>query len=141
MKQILIPVIASTLSFALRQEAPAQTLDGSMLFNPSIDLSSGTQNSYVGTVGGIFLTTYSYWPEVNYLGYYDEGGDGLANNHLVTLWDNSTGNIIASATVPAGTTAPLVNGYRWGGIVRSNYPELRKLLCDRRTGGWRGPVG
>lgn len=114
MKQAFIPLIAAAaLSLTLRQSAPAQTLDGSMLFNPNIDLSSGTQNSYVGTVGGIFLTTYSYWPEVNYLGYYDEGGDGLANSHLVTLWDNSTGNVIASATVPSGTTAPLVNGYRW----------------------------
>jgi hypothetical protein len=64
-------------------------------------------------VGGIFLTTYSFYPQVNWLGYYDQNGDGLANSHLVTLWDNNSQTIIASATVPAGISAPLVNGYRW----------------------------
>jgi hypothetical protein len=64
-------------------------------------------------VGGIFLTTYSFYPQVNWLGYYDQNGDGLANSHVVTLWDNGTQGIIATATVPAGTSAPLVNGYRW----------------------------
>jgi len=58
------------------------------------------------TVGGIFLTTYSFYPQVNWLGYYDQNGDGLANSHLVTLWDNNTQGIIATAIVPAGTTAP-----------------------------------
>ncbi|MGH7989052.1 MAG: PEP-CTERM sorting domain-containing protein, partial [Limisphaerales bacterium] len=40
-------------------------------------------------------------------------GAALVDSHVVTLWDNSTGDIIASATVPAGTAAPLVDGYRW----------------------------
>jgi hypothetical protein len=84
-----------------------------MLYTPNVNLSSGTQNGFVGTVGGIFLTTYSFYPQVNWLGYYDQNGDGLVNSHLVTLWDNNTQSVIASATVPAGTTAPLINGYRW----------------------------
>ena len=50
---------------------------------------------------------------MNWLGYYDKNGDGLTGSHLLTLWDNSTQAIIASATVPAGTSAPLINGYRW----------------------------
>jgi hypothetical protein len=93
--------------------ARAQTVDNSMLYAPNVNLDTGPQNPFVGTVGGIFLTTYSYYPQVNWLGYYDENGDGLVNSHLVTLWDNSTQTIIASATVPAGTAAPLINGYRW----------------------------
>jgi|SRR6185369_13166778 hypothetical protein len=93
----------------------AQTVPGSMLYNPTINLSAGTQNGYVGTVGGIFHTTYSYWPDVNYLGYYDKDGDGLANSHVVSLWDGST--IIAQATIPAGTSAPLINGYRWAPLA------------------------
>jgi hypothetical protein len=75
-------------------------------------------------VGGIFLTTYSFYPQVNWLGYYDENGNGLANSHLVTLWDNSSQTILASATVPAGTAAPLINGYRWvqlSSTVQLNY--------------------
>jgi len=91
----------------------AQTSAGSMLYTPNINLSSGPQNGFAGTVGGIFLTTYSFYPQVNWLGYYDQNGDGLANSHVVTLWDNSTQSILASATVPAGTAAPLINGYRW----------------------------
>jgi len=105
--------LVATLCFALNDVAFAQTTPGSILYTPNINLAVGAQNTFAGTVGGIFLTTYSFYPQVNWLGYYDENGDGLANSHLVTLWDNSTQTILASATVPAGTAAPLVNGYRW----------------------------
>ena len=101
------------LTLTLAAPALAQTTPGSTLYSPNVNLNSGTQNGFVGTVGGIFLTTYSFYPQVNWLGYYDSNGDGLANSHLITLWDNTSQAIIASATVPAGTAAPLVNGYRW----------------------------
>ncbi len=105
--------VTVTLWLALSEGSIAQTTPNSMLYSPNVNLTAGTQNGFVGTVGGIFLTTYSFYPQVNWLGYYDANGDGLANSHLVTLWDNNTQSIIASATVPAGTAAPLVNGYRW----------------------------
>jgi len=114
MKTILpLFVLTATLSLTLNSPVVAQTTPGSTLFSPNINLDTGSQNTFSGTVGGIFLTTYSFYPQVNYLGYYDQNGDGLANNHLVSLWDNSTQTIVASATVPAGTAAPLVNGFRW----------------------------
>lgn len=92
----------------------AQTIPGSMLFNLNVDLFSGTQNGFVRYVGGIFLTSYAYYPEVNCLGYYDNNGDGLVNSHTVSLWDASAGNtLLASVEIPAGTAAPLVNGFRW----------------------------
>jgi PEP-CTERM motif len=106
-------VTGMALCLVMSQPSFAQTSPGSILYSPNIDLSSGSQNTFVGTVGGIFHTTYSFYPQVNWLGYYDQNGDGLANSHLITLWDNSTQGILASATVPAGTAAPLVNGYRW----------------------------
>jgi hypothetical protein len=109
----LLNLIAAALCLTLNSAAFAQTSSGSMLFTPNVNLSSGTQNGFAGTVGGIFLTTYSFYPQVNWLGYYDQNGDGLANSHVVSLWDNNTQGIIATATVPAGTAAPLVNGYRW----------------------------
>lgn len=89
-----------------------------MLFNPTVDLSSGTQNSHAGVVGGVFLSTYSTWPSVNWFGYYDKDGDGLQNSHEVALWiqggaGGSSATPVASVTIPAGTAAPLVNGYRW----------------------------
>jgi alpha-galactosidase len=55
--------------------------------------------------------------EVTALGYYDCNagggtGDGLTNAHAVGIWDTS-GNLLASKTVPAGTAGSLSNGYRY----------------------------
>jgi hypothetical protein len=103
----------ATLCLASTPAAFGQTVDGSVLYTPNVALSSLTQNSFVGTVGGIFLTSYNYYPVVNCLGYADPTGAPLASSHVVTLWDDSTKAVLGSATVPAGTTAPLVDGYRW----------------------------
>jgi hypothetical protein len=113
MKKIAPLTLAACLCLGTLTSAIAQTTNGSMLFSPNLNLASGTQNTTAGTVGGIFLTTYSFYPQVDWLGYYDAGGDGLVNSHNVTLWDNSSQTVIASATVPAGTSAPLIDGYRW----------------------------
>jgi PEP-CTERM motif len=107
-------VIATMTGFALVPAASAQTVDGSILYTPNVDLTSLSQNGFVGYVGGVFLTSYNYFPEVNYLGFADPTGAPLANSHVVSLWDNSGGNVLlASAIVPAGNAAPLVDGYRW----------------------------
>ncbi|HWV99280.1 MAG TPA: PEP-CTERM sorting domain-containing protein [Candidatus Acidoferrum sp.] len=106
-------VLTSALGLALSFPVSAQTTPGSVLYTPNVNLDTGSQNTFAGTVGGIFLTTSSSSPEVNWLGYYDHNADGLASSHLITLWDNSTQTIITSATVPAGTVAPLIDGYRW----------------------------
>jgi len=114
MKKSIIHIIGgSAICLAFASSAFAQTADGSILYTPKVDVTSLAQNSFAGTVGGIFLTTYSYYPQVNYLGYADPTGAALVNSHVVTLWDNSSGAVIASATVPAGTAAPLIDGFRW----------------------------
>lgn len=110
---LLMAGLGLTFWLGLNETSFGQTAPNSMLYSPNVNLSAGSQNGFVGTVGGIFLTTYSFYPQVNWLGYYDANGDGLVNSHVVTLWDNNTQSIIASATVPAGTAAPLINGYRW----------------------------
>src|SRR5258708_10250365 len=111
MKRTSLPFIAGALlCLATSPAAFAQTVDNSVLYTPNVDLTQGTQNGFVGTVGGIFLTTYSFYPQVNWLGYYDANGDGLVNSHVVTLWDNNTQGILASATVPARTTTPVIDG-------------------------------
>ncbi|HMD53771.1 MAG TPA: PEP-CTERM sorting domain-containing protein [Phycisphaerae bacterium] len=123
-RKILSISIGVTLCLTFAPVTFAQTADNSVLYTANVDLSSLTQNSFVGTVGGIFLTTYSYYPELNYLGYADPTGAPLASSHLVTLWDNSTQSVIASATVAAGTAAPLLDGYRWvqlSSTVNLNY--------------------
>jgi hypothetical protein len=123
-KTTLSIVVGAALCLATIPAALAQTADNSVLYTPNVDVTTLSQNSFVGTVGGIFLTTYSYYPELNYLGYADPTGAPLVDSHLVTLWDNSTGGVIASATVPAGNAAPLLDGYRWVALpatVNLNY--------------------
>jgi len=118
------PLILAILGTAISLPVQAQTVANSVLYSPNVDVTTLSQNGFVGTVGGIFLTTYSYYPQVNWLGYADPTGAPLTDSHLVSLWDNSTGNVIASATVPAGTAAPLLNGFRWvplSSTVQLNY--------------------
>jgi len=63
MKRTSLPFIAGALlCLATSPAAFAQTVDNSVLYTPNVDLTQGTQNGFVGTVGGIFLTTYSFYP-------------------------------------------------------------------------------
>ncbi|HKW29532.1 MAG TPA: hypothetical protein VJT54_09360, partial [Verrucomicrobiae bacterium] len=79
MKTKLIPIMGA-VCLALTPAALGQTAPGSVLFTPNVDLSTLAQNSFVGYVGGIFLSTYSYYPEVNCLGYADPTGAPLVNS-------------------------------------------------------------
>lgn len=51
--------------------------------------------------------------EVFQLGVYDFNSDGLATAHTVTLFNADTQAAVASVTVPAGTSAPLINAFRF----------------------------
>lgn len=46
------------------------------------------------------------------LGVYDLDGDGLGRSHEVGLWDSS-GTLLYSATVGAGTSGDLLDGFRY----------------------------
>ncbi|HWB98337.1 MAG TPA: DUF4082 domain-containing protein [Bryobacteraceae bacterium] len=46
------------------------------------------------------------------LGYYDDAGDGLADQHDVGIFD-AYGNLLVSTTVAAGTVDPLVGQFRY----------------------------
>ncbi len=61
------------------------------------------------TVGSIPVSVFS-------LGVWDSNADGLAVAKPVGLW-NSTGTLLASATVPAGTTGTLVGEFRYTSIT------------------------
>ncbi len=91
---------ADTPAFSLGTVLPDQPLS-----SPS---TRGWQFGRGGTPNSILVTQ---------LGVFDSGGDGLVNAHQIGLWHadpgNLTGTLLASATVPAGTEAPLIGGYRW----------------------------
>ena len=95
------PAFADTSAFVL----------GSVLTNQPVSFtgSRGWQFQAGSSEGEILITQ---------LGVFDAGGDGLVNSHQVGLWraGNITGTLLGSATVPAGTDAPLINGYRWVSI-------------------------
>jgi len=90
---------------------------------PAFVLESVTSNppsSFTGTRGWQFGLLPTDDILITQLGVFDSGGDGLANPHEIGLWRDDpghlTGTLLASATVPAGTDAPLIGGYRWVSI-------------------------
>jgi hypothetical protein len=50
------------------------------------------------------------------LGVFDDNLDGLAESHDVGLW-NGAGSLLASATVAAGTTDPLIDNFRYADVA------------------------
>ncbi len=81
----------------------------SLVVNPATN-----RNDFTGIVGFRF-TSANASTVINYLGFVDQGGNGLNANHSVGLylWDGSNYALQRSATVSAGTGDALHNGYRW----------------------------
>jgi hypothetical protein len=100
-------VFASLLSLALCASASAEVL----ITTPP----PATTRTDAFFVGAGFYANASGTATVNALGYWDEAGDGLAVSHEVALlhFNGADQTIVAKVTVPAGTVAPLVDGYRW----------------------------
>jgi len=65
------------------------------------------------------------------LGWFDDAGDGLILSHRIGLW-NSFGTLLATATVSAGTAAPLVGQFRTVGIG----PVVLAAGMDYTIGGY-----
>ena len=62
------------------------------------------------TIGGVDVA-------VNFLGVWDQGSDGLAASHQVGVWD-AGGALVASTTVPSGTSALLDDSYRYAALAQ-----------------------
>ena len=71
--------------------------------------------SFTGTRGWSFYNGPNNPIAITQLGVFDSGGDGLATSHQIGLWATD-GTLLASIMVPAGTVAPLVDGYRYAPI-------------------------
>lgn len=80
---------------------------------PLIDTWSGgaVVNAYSATRGNTFTVSGGV-ARVTHLGYYDDGKDGLIEAHTVGLY-TATGDLLRSATVPAGTVSSLTGNYRY----------------------------
>lgn len=74
---------------------------------------------YTGTYGLVFITNQDL--TVRSLGFYDHGGDGLAQEHWVGLgsgssadgWPFLNAQIVGQVTIPSGTAAHYEGGFRW----------------------------
>ncbi len=92
---------------AARADTPAFASGGSRTNQPP---------SFTGTKGWAFDNTSPSSPgnyvAITQLGVFDSLGDGLANAHAIGIW-SANGTLLASTTIPAGTAASLVDGYRY----------------------------
>ena len=93
------PAAAVSLRPALRQFTPG-VIGGNELF--------------AGTIGWDFRLERPF--PVTALGFYDAEAPGLLSSHEVGIFDASSQQLLVSAVIPAGESAPLKNGFRWLGI-------------------------
>jgi hypothetical protein len=86
---------------------------------PFVTESGGTPRNDVFPQAGFgFYADPSGTVQINRLGYWDEGNNGLAVAHDVGIYHFNAGviTLLAKATIPAGNAAFLENGYRWASI-------------------------
>jgi hypothetical protein len=55
--------------------------------------------------------------QINELGYYDVGGDGLKGEHSVGIFSLDNGQLLTSSVISAGTSDPLFDGFRYTSIT------------------------
>ncbi len=100
--------------------APSQALPVLPAIQNPVGAVQGGDPSFSGSLGYGFTLTAPL--SLTALGFHDADEDGLLSPHAVGLFDANTQGLLASATVPAGTLAPLVGGFRWVPI-----PDLQLL--------------
>ncbi len=81
-------------------------------------------NSY-GAAGYGFYTPVA-GTTVNRIGYWDQGGDGLAVSHdvMIVRYNGTNYSEVVRVTIPAGTAARLEGGYRWVKIPDIVLPNI-----------------
>lgn len=103
---LLLATMCFLLPKANGQVAAVQTMNG---FNFNWGGLAGLTGK--GTAGWSF-NVGSTDITVTTLGLFDAGGDGLVEAHEIGIWTNA-GVLLASTTIPAGTTGTLNAGYRY----------------------------
>jgi hypothetical protein len=80
----------------------------------AVTTATGVELVHEGAVGG-GTRGYAFTPSqdifVDGVGIWDEGGDGLQQDHRVGIWDSGM-NLLVSSTVQAGSTSPIL-GTLW----------------------------
>jgi Domain of unknown function (DUF4082) len=108
MRPLAFPLRPVSLCFAL---ATILSSHAQVFLFGDPQLTGGVSIGSAGTYGASF-TVGSQPISVNALGVWDPGQDGLSVSHDVGIW-NANGDLLASGTVPSGTSAPLQGQYRY----------------------------
>lgn len=136
-------VLAATAAFALHQSASAQNIIG-------VTAPTGTTRTDTYSAAGYeFYAPAGTGTSINALGFWDANGTGLLAAHRVSLYQYNGANysLIATAIVPPGTGAPLINGYRWVGIPTVALPDNGQgggyyaLLTGQNVDAWTDGAG
>jgi hypothetical protein len=104
MKRVVFFVVVC-VALISGQQAQASLITGLQSFSGGIPASSNLLFGWIFDV----LTPI----DVASLGVGDENSDGLTSSHDVGIFRQSDQSLLASATVPLGTTGTLDNGFRY----------------------------
>lgn len=116
--RLITPLGATLLACLPVSPAAALTLHpGLQSFTPGV---VGGNENFAGTIGWDFRLERSF--NIAALGFYDAEDPGLLSSHEVGIFDASSRALLVSGIVPAGTTAPLQNGFRWLSIPAVTLP-------------------
>jgi len=98
--------------------------------NPASVLGVNYNISYDGGANVGYEFTANTALTIRALGVYDyTGSAGLNASELIGLY-NSSGTLLTSATVAAGTSAPLVDGFRWINITPYTLTAGQSYVAD-----------
>ena len=75
---------------------------------------------------------------ISALGFYDDGGDGLAASHDIGVFD-SVGNLVVSTTLQAGAGGTLFGNFRYVSIVPSMLDGNQQFTIAATSGGLADP--
>jgi hypothetical protein len=98
---------------ALRSEADDSH---AVMTDPGIVISNTAPADPFPSAAGFDFTVGSQSLLVLDLGMFDFNGDGFAVSQMISLYDMNS-NQVASVTVPAGTSAALLNGFRYAPLT------------------------
>src|SRR6266436_10297663 len=139
-------LFAAIAAFALNQSANAQNTIG-------VGVPTGTTRNDTYIAAGFEFYAPAGGTTINALGFWDANGSGLLVAHTVSIfrYDNAFNpsgyDLVATATIPAGTAAPLISGYRWAGIPTLALPNNGQgggyyaILATQDQDTWANSIG
>jgi hypothetical protein len=128
----------ATVMYVIRFLATAALMfvsSASVMAAGAISFTGGTPTSDFPnrTLGYAFSTGQNPYT-IRTMGIWDQGGNGLAGSHQVGIWNSAGTSLLATAVIPAGTSANLDDGFRYVSITPVTLPANSGFLAGAFTG-------